>query len=193
MRSFGDLDPSYVYADDETPIMCVGSNTPGPWRPGSTFSDELARMGFVNVGTAPMTVRTWNIDFSESRNIEVFHPAFDGAADTDSATDLPPRNAYTLNGLRSARANMAALRTFPVTIPDGAPYDWASGSISDASGTFAVGGFRVTGDVPEPDTRTPQQRALPQPSTTPPMWAHDPTRSRRPKRKKNQPTRQGTR
>lgn len=44
---------------------------------------------------------------------------------------------------------------------------------------------------PEPDTRTPQQRALPQPSTTPPMWAHDPTRSRRPRRRRGQPTRQG--
>lgn len=32
---------------------------------------------------------------------------------------------------------------------------------------------------------------LPKPSKTPPMWANDPTRSRRPKRRKNQPTRQG--
>jgi hypothetical protein len=32
---------------------------------------------------------------------------------------------------------------------------------------------------PEPDTRTPQERALPRPSTTPPMWANDPTRTRR--------------
>lgn len=30
-----------------------------------------------------------------------------------------------------------------------------------------------------PDTRTPQERALPRPSTTPPMWAPDPTRTRR--------------
>jgi len=30
----------------------------------------------------------------------------------------------------------------------------------------------LTGD-PEPDTRTPQERALPRPSTTPPMWARD--------------------
>lgn len=32
---------------------------------------------------------------------------------------------------------------------------------------------------PEPDTRTPQERALPRPSTTPPMWAVDAGRQRR--------------
>ncbi|MDV8022289.1 hypothetical protein [Rhodococcus sp. IEGM 1330] len=32
--------------------------------------------------------------------------------------------------------------------------------------------------------------SVPQPSTTPPMWAQDPTRSRRPRRNRNQPTRQ---
>ena len=32
---------------------------------------------------------------------------------------------------------------------------------------------------PEPDTRTPQERALPRPSTTPPMWAVDASRQRR--------------
>ena len=36
----------------------------------------------------------------------------------------------------------------------------------------------LTGD-PEPDTRTPQERALPRPSTTPPMWAVDAGRQRR--------------
>lgn len=44
---------------------------------------------------------------------------------------------------------------------------------------------------PELDTHTPQQRALPRPSTTPPMWATDVTRSRRPRRNRNQPNRQG--
>lgn len=33
--------------------------------------------------------------------------------------------------------------------------------------------------------------SIPQSSTTPPMWAQDPTRSRRPRRNRNQPTRQG--
>lgn len=42
--------------------------------------------------------------------------------------------------------------------------------------------------APVPDEK---RRALPQPSTTPPMWAHDPTRSRRPKRRRGQPNRQG--
>lgn len=35
------------------------------------------------------------------------------------------------------------------------------------------------GPQPEPDTRTPQERALPRPSTTPPMWAVDASRQRR--------------
>ncbi|MDI9914376.1 hypothetical protein [Rhodococcus sp. IEGM 1379] len=32
---------------------------------------------------------------------------------------------------------------------------------------------------PEPDTRTPQQRALPRPATTPPPWAHNPAKQHR--------------
>lgn len=43
----------------------------------------------------------------------------------------------------------------------------------------------------EPNARTPQQQALPRPSTTPPMWANDVTRTRRPRRNRNQPNRQG--
>lgn len=31
----------------------------------------------------------------------------------------------------------------------------------------------------QPDTSTPQQRALPRPATAPPMWAQDPTKTRR--------------
>lgn len=38
--------------------------------------------------------------------------------------------------------------------------------------------------------RTSQPR-IPKPSTTPPMWANDVNRSRRPRRNRNQPTRQG--
>lgn len=50
----------------------------------------------------------------------------------------------------------------------------------------------VHDEATPPDTRTPQQRALPRPATTPPMWAHDPTRSRRPRRHHNQPNRQAS-
>ncbi|WP_032376685.1 hypothetical protein [Rhodococcoides fascians] len=45
-------------------------------------------------------------------------------------------------------------------------------------GAVVMGG--VFDEVPpEPDARTPQERALPRPSTTPPMWARNPTRTRR--------------
>src|SRR3990167_6322926 len=57
MRSYGQFDPEYVYAEDDSPVMCVGSNTPGPWRqvsmwqlPDSPFDDlgwlddSMARM-----------------------------------------------------------------------------------------------------------------------------------------------------
>ncbi|MEA1798532.1 hypothetical protein [Rhodococcus qingshengii] len=37
----------------------------------------------------------------------------------------------------------------------------------------------LSGWLPEPDTRTPQERALPRPSLTPPMWAVDAGRQRR--------------
>ncbi|RRQ26296.1 hypothetical protein DK926_18795 [Rhodococcus sp. Eu-32] len=55
----------------------------------------------------------------------------------------------------------------------------------------ALRGLPFAHSTDEPEPQTTQQRALPKPSTTPPMWANDPARSRRPKRRKNQPTRQG--
>ncbi|WP_032402469.1 hypothetical protein [Rhodococcoides fascians] len=107
-------------------------------------------------------------------------------------------NQWTIEEARAERDRLVAGHTADMTLNEaiqyalhfqGVPYDWGVGS--DVSGPFAVGGFRVDVEVSEPDTRTPQQRALPRPSTTPPMWANDVTRSRRPRRNRNQPNRQG--
>ncbi|WJJ10398.1 hypothetical protein P9990_17655 [Prescottella equi] len=56
---------------------------------------------------------------------------------------------------------------------------------------LAVGVIKLAADLsevpvthfprPEPDSRTPRERALPRPSHTPPPWAQDPARTRRTK------------
>lgn len=167
MRSFGEFDPGYMYAEDDSPVMCVGSNTPGPWRqagiwqlPDDPFGDSW---GVRSVN--------WSVEIGNAR-------------------------AYSLDTLTEMREHLASLRTFPVSISDGAPYRYSGFSVRRGSDL----GWAIFDelDIPvdqepevEPDARTPQQRALPRPSTTPPMWANDVTRSRRPRRNRNQPNRQG--
>ncbi|MCQ4119868.1 hypothetical protein [Rhodococcus tibetensis] len=48
-------------------------------------------------------------------------------------------------------------------------------------GTWTLPGVEPTTDT-APDTRTPQERALPRPSTMPPMWAQQPQKSKRDRR-----------
>lgn len=168
MRSRGQFDPSYVYADDESPIMCVGSNMPGPWRQvgmwqlpdRETFHELVTRLGVAQGLPGRVTVRLWNGDLTESRDVDI------EAFSTNPPTRIEWRN------------------------PE--PLPWPTGFPSTEMRRVGEQ-FSAIRDAlaDEPDTRTPQQRALPRPSTTPPMWANDPTRSRRPRRKKNQPTRQG--
>lgn len=53
----------------------------------------------------------------------------------------------------------------------------------------APGSWRLDGKVHDDAIAASR---MPKPSTTPPMWAHDPTRSRRPRRHRNQPNRQAS-
>jgi len=41
MRQAGFMDPGYVFADDCSDVLCVGSSTAGPWRP--SMSDRSGR------------------------------------------------------------------------------------------------------------------------------------------------------
>ena len=168
MRSYGEFDPGYTFAEDDSPVMCVGSNTPGPWRqvglwqlPDDPFGDSWGFRSAAN----------WFVEIGNGR-------------------------AYSLAALSEMREHFASIRTFPETISDGAPYRYSGISVRRGSDL----GWAIFDelDIPvdqepevEPDTRTPQQRALPRPSTTAPMWAHDVNRSRRPKRRRGQPNRQG--
>lgn len=56
------------------------------------------------------------------------------------------------------------------------PFASAIGEFGEAADHAAQA---LSGLLPKPDTRTPQERALPRPSTTPPMWAVDAGRQRR--------------
>ncbi|WP_192711886.1 hypothetical protein [Rhodococcus sp. OAS809] len=65
---------------------------------------------------------------------------------------------------------------FPREWPDFAS---ALRRILEMPNPFDPSAWNITVGDPEPDTRTPQERALPRPSTTPPMWAVDAGRQRR--------------
>ncbi|WP_454835832.1 hypothetical protein [Rhodococcus qingshengii] len=65
---------------------------------------------------------------------------------------------------------------FPREWPD---FAGALRRILEMTNPFDPAAWAMTVGDPEPDTRTPQERALPRPSTTPPMWAVDAGRQRR--------------
>lgn len=153
MRSCGEYDPGYVFAEDDSPVMCVGSNTPGPWRQVSMW--QLPENPLLQwLDTEAMAVRWTQIG-------------------TIDRIDIGPRLG---EAVVSFQAHMTEFSESITT------------AMESVSATFS--GIASHLDL-EPDTRTPQQRALPRPSTTPPMWANDVTRSRRPRRNRNQPNRQG--
>ena len=184
MRSFGEFDPGYVYAEDDSPVMCVGSNTPGPWRQVGLWQlpdDPFGDMGWLDDSIA----RT----FSSSAVTSYMNRIRERM---DSDFQMPGRHE-----IADGRPYMVD-RDFQLARGERVGWDNGDGIVHvgtvEAHEPDGHGGWTITiGDEPErePDTRTPQQRALPRPSTTPPMWAHDPGRSRRPRRNRNQPNRQG--
>ncbi|WP_155288353.1 hypothetical protein [Rhodococcoides fascians] len=230
MRSFGEFDPGYVYAEDDSPVMCVGSNTPGPWRqvgmwqlPDYPFDDmgwlddSMARTFSSSAVTSYMNRirermdsdfqmpgrheiadgRPYMVDrdFQLARGEQVGWDNGDGVVHLGRVEShepdghggwtitVGPDPAQVAAALPSAREMIHAAITF---------FDGITESVTTAAEAIRSGfaGLGAQLDA-EPDTRTPQQRALPRPSTTPPMWANDVTRSRRPRRNRNQPNRQG--
>jgi hypothetical protein len=213
MRSFGEFDPGYVYAEDDSPVMCVGSNTPGPWRqsglwqlPDDPFDGfDLSPWQTIRDARRAALLRTANEiaegrpyvvdrDFQLARGERVGWDNGDGVVHVGRVESHEPdgQGGWTITvgpdpaqvaaALPAAREMIHAAITF---------FDGIAESVTTAAESIRSGfaGLGAHFDD-EPDT-TPQQRALPRPSTTPPMWVNDVTRSRRPRRNRNQPNRQG--
>lgn len=203
MRWCGEFDPEYECAEDDSPVMCVGSNTPGPWRqvgmwqlPDYPFDD----MGWLDDSIArtfsSSAVTSYMNRIRERMDSDFQMPGRHEIA--DGRPYMVDRDFQLARGERVGWDNgdgVVLLGRVERHEPDGRG-GWTitvvAESVTSAAESIRSGftGLGAQLDV-EPDTRTPQQRALPRPSTTPPMWANDVTRSRRPRRNRNQPNRQG--
>ncbi|WP_032384689.1 hypothetical protein [Rhodococcoides fascians] len=187
MRSYGEFDPDYVFAEDDSPVMCVGSNTSGPWRQPDKRSGMWREDGlFVGLTgymdrirermdsgyQMPTPPSRSSVNFAEGGVVSISSSNGWTQIGTIDRIDSSPILGEAVVSIR------AHMTSFSESI---------TAAMESMSATFS--GIASHLDL-EPDTRTPQQRALPRPSTTPPMWANDVTRSRRPRRNRNQPNRQ---
>ncbi|MER5836675.1 hypothetical protein ACIQYW_18970 [Rhodococcus erythropolis] len=125
MRSFGEVDAGYRYADDNSEILCPGSNFIGPTQPANP---SIHAIDLIDLLVPPVSVT----ELLE----QILRDALLGLE-----VDL----------------GIGLLQQVPT-----------AGLFQQVTTTFAP--------EPEPDPRTPQERALPRPSPTPPMWAAPITR-----------------
>lgn len=228
MRSYGQFDPEYVYAEDDSPVMCVGSVTSYMNRIRERMDSDFRMPSAYTIHRfydGPSTGQWWRCDNPQELEVAIDsnseqddpRPGLDYSVRRHSAVMRittpadPNRNPFMAD--LSRRTEIVQLGFDPEThnymrfeevdrrpvwlevFTDCRPPigDWrpvnppSAGELIRAAITMGI----EHEDEPEPDARTPQQRALPRPSTTPPMWANDVTRSRRPRRNRNQPNRQG--
>lgn len=195
MRQYGTFDVNYKYAEDDSAVLCPGSDFIGPWATPNQI-ESMRHMRFL--GVTP-TTPPW-IRYRTSRDVE-------------STEETSPRQSLLLEILRR---NIAALYPegmwslppapddpfvpeewsgvppFRVSWRDPAPvtresrlnaigHDGCRCALEPISETHirvSLPGGVVRAEIPVVPS-TPQERALPRPSSTPPMWAVDPTRSRR--------------
>ncbi|OZE04349.1 hypothetical protein CH249_25790 [Rhodococcus sp. 05-2255-3B1] len=199
MRWCGEFDPDYVFAEDDSPVMCVGSNTPGPWR----------QIGMWQLPDSPLLqwLDTEAMAVRSQRAVSSYMDRLRERMDSDYRMPAPPNRSgvnFAEGGVVSISSSNGWTQIGTIDRIDPSPIlgeavvsirahmtafsESITAAMESMSATFS--GIASHLEL-EPDTRTPQQRALPRPSTTPPMWANDVTRSRRPRRNRNQPNRQG--
>ncbi|MFC8182424.1 hypothetical protein ACFULT_26430 [Rhodococcus sp. NPDC057297] len=213
MRALGRFDSQYSYDTDESTVMCVGSNTPGPWR------ESLVYDGIWQLPDDPFDMTGWETlraTLTEARSTERFRIAdgrpymvgedfrlaegervgWDNGAGVVhvgrvQSREPDGRGGWTITIGEDPHTAMPSVREAihtAITMFGDLAQAVATGMESVRAGLANLGA-----QLDDPDTRTPQQRALPQPSTTPPFWAADVNRTRRPRRHHNQPNKQGTR
>ncbi|OZC62758.1 hypothetical protein CH276_14150 [Rhodococcus sp. 06-470-2] len=202
-RVLGELD-AYRHADDDSELLCPGSEFIGPWATKSQL--YVLR----TVRRAVSRALEWNHD-PRQLDLALYPPASlpvtTGVRPINGEVFVIGREGQRMplghsasivitDEARELERRMFAGRQDPVRIVTEAYFSVPAGSpmarwIAGEPDAVSEHDRRVLRNLTDDAPTTPRQRALPQPSTTPPMWAHDPTRSRRPRRNRNQPTRQG--
>ncbi|MGN0126052.1 MAG: hypothetical protein ACI38R_22650 [Rhodococcus sp. (in: high G+C Gram-positive bacteria)] len=199
MRWTGEMDEDYRYAEDDSPVLCPGSEFIGPVATPDQLhwirlDDDTKRRfphGYIpsvnEMILAEMQIGDLYGDLSAHRpyslpEIEFPEPQFavwsgGNIPDWIEQVQLWPnpmitgyRDDVIVDPMRSATNRLEALQEQLVEIG------------RDAGLTLTAGRWlpaETTAPAPDQAVETPQQRALPRPSTTPPMWANDPARTRR--------------
>ena len=187
MRQYGIFDANYKYAEDDSPILCPGSDFIGPWAtPHQIKMMRHRRFLGTTPTTPPWIVYRSSIGGREAllrelltRSLARLYP--EGMWSLPPAPDDPfvPEEWSGVPPVRVSWRDAA-----PVTHEsrlnvigfDGARPDLVF--VDETHIRVSLPGGVVLAEIPEAPS-TPQERALPRPSSTPPMWAVDPTRSRR--------------
>lgn len=200
------LDPDYRYAEDDSEVLCPGSDFIGPWArwwqvevmrtekygtlpPGVEWRDPTLefRRGYWTVEVGGRALR-------REHGVESAGFTYHLPADIDSVVSavLPQAAWLSCGAAVDPEAAPEALQRMPATTdrqPGGMRECMVTARIAGRhtallealNGRAEEGGLPVTyatgGRIQAPETR--QDRALPRPSTTPPMWAVQPNRSPR--------------
>lgn len=144
----------YRVDEDDSPIWCPGSEFIGPWANPTQLRRISEGMTTPEWVYAP---GTWTIDPVVVARSGIFSNPF-------TRREIP----FTLGVDEIMHRRLQSIQDLMRDVLTDAGLLW----------TIPPDPFASDPD-PEPDTRTPQERALPRPSTTPPMRAVQPNRQRR--------------
>lgn len=196
MAAYVAYDEDYRYADDDSEVLCPGSSFIGPWATKRQIrAIRTARLvgGIPSVPCEPPHGRGWNDIGHLVDDVATFAIGYDeGPHGGVPVLRSGDRIAFIdLNGARTEGiATVDQPRDLVEIAFDETAIDRVCVTMEMMSRNMAAV-FREIGEtvsratqalsgwLPEPDTRTPQERALPRPSTTPPMWAVDASQQRR--------------
>lgn len=203
MRWNGVMDQDYRYADDDSTVLCPGSDFIGPVRPvNNPWSLSSYRGWQLPSYTWPRAVAREEIPpDSLAPGLLFLHRALldDILADADLAfTHRPWLNAPDINDGDRVAVVMGRRRFEGIAAVSGPAVDPNRPWLIEQHVQLAdvrevpneIRGF-TTGPVIFDETHvfddedfrraveTPQQRALPRPAAQPPMWANDPARTHR--------------
>lgn len=199
------IDPDYRYADDDSDVLCPGSSFIGPWATKAQI-DRMRTARFLGDApsnpwiqlrspgdpmiesaewatpyslAAPQQIRDANYAYAFPQRVVLGVDVSAGGTTEVSQVIIDEGRPYRYGeDFSFADQRFPPEVQFPREWPD---FAGALRRILEIANPFDPAAWIMTvGDSdPEPDTRTPQERALPRPSTTPPMWAVDAGRQRR--------------
>lgn len=182
MRNYGVFDPNYKYSEDDSGVVCPGSDFIGPWATAFQLKqmrqhrDALTLMMSAPRSSREMWERAWASLAAPRPGI------FQAYIDAHRVSHESPAISWYLVG-----PGLWQLPDDPFDDPEawsGVPPARAV-RVGHGRGHSRV--YFTDDEIQEIRERariaaqevTTQERALPRPSSTPPMWAVDPTRSNR--------------